>query len=139
MSRILVVDDEAGITTVINAVLTRANYTVITARNGKEALEKLDLGPVDLVVTDLIMPEMDGLHLILEIQKRIPKVKIIAMSGGGHEAGPGFYLKDAQALGAAHLLAKPFMLNELVALVKSTLEETPKPGTGSTADPEPEL
>jgi two-component system cell cycle sensor histidine kinase/response regulator CckA len=123
MERILVVDDEAGITTVINAALTRQHYTVITARNGRDALEKLSLGPVDLVITDMIMPDFDGLHLIPEIHRLLPRVRIIAMSAGGDRFSSDTYLKEAKRLGAAHLLAKPFLINELVALVKKTLTE----------------
>ena len=125
MSRILVVDDEAGITTVIREVLTRQHYTVITARNGREALEKLLLGPVDLVITDMIMPDVNGLHLIPEIHRQLPRVRIIAMSGGGDYILPSSCLKQAEQLGAAHVLRKPFMINELSALVEQTLSEGP--------------
>lgn len=126
MERILVVDDEAGITTVINAVLTRQNYTVITARNGRDALEKLSLGPVDLVVTDMVMPDIDGMHLIPEIHRLLPRVRIIAMSGGGDKFGSELYLKEACRLGASHILNKPFLMNELTDLVKQTLAEGPR-------------
>lgn len=124
MERILVVDDEEGITTVVQTVLTRRNYTVVTARNGRDALEKLTLAPIDLIITDMIMPDIDGLHLIPEIHRLCPKVKIIAMSGGGTRFGADMYLKEARRLGATHLLTKPFLLNELVDLVAKTLAET---------------
>lgn len=124
MERILVVDDEAGITMVIRTVLTRRNYTVITARNGRDALEKLSLTPVDLVITDMIMPNIDGLHLIPEIHRRLPNVKIIAMSGGGSRFGADLYLKEARHLGATHLLTKPFLISELADLVEKTLAES---------------
>jgi DNA-binding NtrC family response regulator len=125
MERILVVDDATGITTVIKEMLTRHNYTVITARNGRDALEKLVLGPVDLVITDMIMPDIDGMHLIPEIHRQLPKVRIIAMSGGGERFGSDLYLKEARRLGAAHLLTKPFLMNELLDLVQRTLAEGP--------------
>jgi CheY-like chemotaxis protein len=123
MAHILVVDDEAGITTVIKEMLTRLHYDVLTAQNGKEALEKLSLGPVDLVITDIIMPEMDGIDLIMAIQRTFPRVRIIAMSGGGAEAGPKAYLKNAKQIGAAYCLPKPFMLNQLATTVSMALSD----------------
>ncbi len=121
MAHILVVDDETGITMIIKELLVRLNYDVLTAKSGKEALEKLSLGPVDLLITDIVMPDMDGLELITEVQRTLPKVRIIAMSGGGDKLGPGDYLKDAKRLGAAYCLTKPFMLNELAAVVSKAL------------------
>ncbi|MFA6172520.1 MAG: response regulator [Kiritimatiellales bacterium] len=129
MAHILVVDDDTGITTVIREMLTRLHYDVLTAKDGKEALEKLALGPVDLVVTDIIMPEMDGIDLIIAIQRTFPRVRIIAMSGGGAEAGPKAYLKSARQLGAAYCLPKPFMIDQLAAIVSKALSDgQPVPG-----------
>lgn len=129
MAHILVVDDESGITMVVKELLVRMNYDVLTAKSGKEALEKLSLGPVDLLITDIVMPDMDGLELITEVQRTLPKVRIIAMSGGGDKLGPGNYLADAKRLGAAYCLTKPFMLSELSATVSKAL---------SNAQPVPE-
>jgi two-component system cell cycle sensor histidine kinase/response regulator CckA len=126
MEHILVVDDEEGITMVVKAALTRENYTVITARNGRDALEKLALGPVDMVITDMIMPDIDGLHLIQEIRQQLPRVRIIAMSGGSERFGSDPYLKEARRLGATQILGKPFLMNELIELVKRMLAEGPK-------------
>ncbi len=125
MQRILVVDDEPGITKVLRELLTHLKYTVVTACNGRDALEKLALGPVDLMITDILMPEMDGLQLIAEVRKSNPTLKIVAISGGGKEGGPGGYLREAQELGAVRSIAKPFMLSELSALIKELLETKP--------------
>lgn len=121
MARILVVDDETTIAAVLEQTLTRSGYDVLLARDGLEAMQKLSMGGIDLVVTDIVMPNMSGLELIKEMQKKHPKVKIIAISGGGSRGGPSDYLDVAKELGAARCLFKPFMLNELTALAKDLL------------------
>ena len=123
MAHVLVVDDETSIVMVLQSMLTRLGYDVLTAANGRQALELASVGSVDLVVTDIVMPDMNGIELITELQEKHPKLKIIAMSGGSVDNGPDEYLKDAQDLGAARCLAKPFMLSELSSLVKELLSE----------------
>ncbi len=123
MARILVVDDESGIITVLKDMLLRLGYEVLTACNGNEALEKLSVGGVDLVVTDIVMPDVDGLELISNIQSLYPRLKMIAISGGGAQEGPEAYLRDAKELGAARCLTKPFMLKELASMVQDLLQE----------------
>ncbi|HKL20812.1 MAG TPA: response regulator [Tichowtungia sp.] len=121
--RILVVDDETGIVKVLKEMLLRLGYEVLTSSGGKEALEKLSVGGVDLVLTDIIMPDVDGLELISNIKTVYPRIKVIAISGGGAQEGPETYLRDARELGADRCLTKPFMLKELAAMVKDLLEE----------------
>jgi len=123
MARILVVDDETGIITVLREMLLKLGYEVLTAASGFEAMEKLLIGGVDMVVTDIVMPDVDGLELISNIQSLYPKLKVIAISGGGAQEGPEAYLRDAKELGAARCLTKPFMLKELATLVEELLEE----------------
>lgn len=123
MARILLVDDESSIVKVLDEMLTRLGYEVVTASGGTEALQKLSSGGIDLVVTDLVMPNINGLQLIEEIQKTYPRVKIIAMSGGSIQSGPAEYLQTASKLGAVACLAKPFTINDLSSLAKSLLAE----------------
>ena len=122
MAQILVVDDETGIITILKEMLLKMGYGVQTASGGTEALERLSGGGVDLVVTDIVMPDVDGLELISIVQSRYPSTQIIAISGGGSQAGPEDYLRDAKDLGATRCLTKPFMLKDLAALVKELLE-----------------
>lgn len=121
MARILVVDDEDSLRRLLKAVLERAGHDVITANNGFEAVRLVDAEPFDLVITDLIMPEMEGIQTIGQLRRLAPDTKIIAMSGGGRGSA-GDYLDLAKQLGATMSLAKPFTPDSLLAAVKSTLE-----------------
>lgn len=123
MARILVVDDEIGIVTVLKEMLLRLGYEVLTAFSGSEALDKLFIGGIDLVIADIVMPGVDGLELISNIESMYPQVKVVAISGGGAKEGPEAYLRDAKELGAARCLTKPFMFKELASMVKDLLEE----------------
>ena len=121
MARILVADDEVDLVRIVEQTLVRAGHAVVTASDGLEALQRLSLGDIDLLVIDMVMPNMNGLEAIKEIQKKYPKVKIVAISGGGPSGGPDNYLAVAKKLGAAHCLFKPFMLSELTSIVSDLL------------------
>jgi len=116
-STVLVVDDDARIRRVVRRALERRGSHVIEADDGKTALRILDDAPVDLVITDIFMPNIDGLALILDIRKVYPETKVIAISGGS-EAVPGDYLHVAKALGAIKVFQKPLDLEALVAAVE---------------------
>jgi len=105
----------------IRRVLAGEGYGVSEAHNGEEAINSYRLEPADLVITDLFMPEKDGLELIRELRSLYPDAKIIAISGGEHR-NTGIYLRAAQALGASRTLAKPFSTEELLAAVRDALE-----------------
>src|SRR5688572_1993939 len=96
---ILVIDDEPALREILSRVLTDAGHRVIGAGNGKEASRALLTGAFDVVVTDVIMPEKDGMQVISEVRKKFPQVRIIAMSGGGHVSRDQ-YLLIAKGLGA---------------------------------------
>ena len=121
MARILLVDDESSIIHVLDETLTQLGYEVVAAPGGREALQQLASGGIDLVITDIVMPDMNGLELIEEIQNRHPGVKIIAMSGGDIKSGPAEYLQSASRLGKVHCLAKPFTIGDLSGMVTGLL------------------
>jgi DNA-binding response OmpR family regulator len=120
MSKILLVDDDDLVANLLHKILTRAKHQVFRARDGAAALQLYDSRAVDLVLTDLIMPDMDGLELIRKLRQADPALKIIAMSGGGRNTS-GSYLSIAQQMGAARTLAKPFSGEELVAAIETVL------------------
>jgi CheY-like chemotaxis protein len=118
--RILLVDDNDAIRTVLRRLLARSGFDVVEARNGVEALAAHRAQPADIVVTDLIMPEKEGLETILELRRMQPRLRIIAMSGGGRVRAQD-YLKLAAALGASRTLAKPFSEAELLKAIQDLL------------------
>ena len=127
MESILIIDDEPQIRSMIRLILERSGYMVIEASDGIEGIRLFREKPADLIITDLIMPNKDGIGLIIELKKEFPDVKIVAMSGGGLNRPEG-YLRGAQKLGAACTLSKPINRQELLRVVRDTLNtesETP--------------
>ena len=121
MSAILVVDDNDQLRTMVRRMLELRGHAVTTASDGKQATRQLIAGPVpDLVITDLIMPEQEGIETIEIIRERFPTVKIIAMSGGGRVLD---YLPNAAAMGAHQTLSKPFSAEELHLAVAAALAD----------------
>lgn len=120
MAKILLVDDEKPLREVLGAILSRENHAVITAPNGKEALRFLDAQTFDLTITDLIMPEKEGIETIMEIRRSHPGTKIIAMTGGG-QWNARDYLSAARKLGASRTLAKPFSRRDFLDTVDDVL------------------
>lgn len=113
MASILLVEDDEQLRPMLKIILQEAGHEVHEAHNGKEALEIYGVKPTDLVITDLVMPEKEGLETIIELRHTYPDVKIIAMSGGGR-TGVQNYLELAKKFGANHTLAKPFSNQELL-------------------------
>ena len=113
---ILVVDDEEELRELIRYVLERAGHSVTCAHNGREASLVIARGQFDVVVTEILMPDRDGMELITEIAVKYPGVKMVAMSGGG-QIGSDQYLSMAKGLGAHVLLRKPFTHQALIAAV----------------------
>lgn len=118
---ILVVDDSRGLRSTVCAVLRSAGHEVISAANAREALEVLGVQPVDLVFTDILMPEMDGLALIRELRRRVPFLPIVAMSGGGYFLSQDYCLRTAKIFGATAVLSKPFDAHQLLAALDLAL------------------
>ena len=118
--RILVIDDDDVFRDMLAKTLSRLGHSTIEARDGVEGLSLFAKDRIDLVVTDLIMPEKEGIETIIEIRRRDPKAKIIAMSGGGRGAASD-YLSFALSLGAAATLEKPFALEALQATIAKVM------------------
>lgn len=117
MARILIIDDDPDICRLLQRCLDRGGYDCCTIANGKMALRMMEDIPMDLVVTDLIMPEQEGLETILKIRDAYPGTKILAISGGGK--GPAeTYLKIAGKMGADEVLRKPFPPRRFLKLVE---------------------
>jgi DNA-binding NtrC family response regulator len=120
MSRILVIDDDNSICLLLQRVLERLGHQVTVADDGQKGLAVHKATPADLVITDLIMPGMEGIETIMELRRRSPALKIIAMSGGGRGKGTD-YLMMAQKFGVHGTLNKPFTLEALTGLVTEVL------------------
>lgn len=121
--RILVVDDDDAVRVSIAAVLRRAGYEPIEAANGRRALDIHAREPVAAILTDLNMPEMNGIELILELRESDADVPVIAISGGG-KAPKELLLRNAEMLGAVETLQKPFEMAELRDLVARVLGDS---------------
>ena len=124
MNSILIIDDEAPIRSMLRLILEREGYQIIEAPDGIEGIRHYRDHPTDLIITDLIMPNKDGIGMIIELKKEFPDINIIAMSGGGLNKPDG-YLKGAKQLGAKYTLSKPIDREELLRVVKDTLKATP--------------
>ena len=107
MALILLIDDDADIRGVLRRILQSAGHDTIEAENGKEGVRRVQDAHPDIVITDILMPEKDGIETIEDIRRVSPPPKIIAMSGGGRYDGFEF-LEIAKCLGADALLSKPF-------------------------------
>lgn len=121
MASILIIDDEEQMRTALCSLLEGSGYEVISASDGKEGLKLYHEKPTDLIITDLIMPEKEGIETIMELKRISPDVKIIAISGGGHN-DPEDYLPLAKQLGAQRTIAKPFGGEELLKAVRELLK-----------------
>ena len=108
MADILIIDDDEALRSTMRKILQRQGHAVREAADGASGLALLRESRPDLVVTDLFMPEKEGIETILELRAEDPDLPILAVSGGGVAMAPGLSLSDAEALGANASLAKPF-------------------------------
>ncbi len=118
--RILIIDDDEQILKLLCVAMERENFVVITAEDGRQGQRLFEQNPADLIITDLIMPEQEGMETIAILRQKYPQVKIIVISGGG-QIGPEAYLPAALELGADRAFSKPFVVKELVDAVKDLL------------------
>lgn len=122
MKSILVIDDNIYVRSLLREMLELANYDVTEAPNGEVGARLFRQEPVDLVITDIFMPEKEGLETIRELRRDFPGVKIIAISGGGSRGDLAF-LPTAKKLGAHYTFVKPFEMDEMLAAVHELLDE----------------
>jgi two-component system response regulator (stage 0 sporulation protein F) len=122
MARILVIDDSAAVRELLEQMLRLTGHDVAVAGNGKEGIDQLRRQPVELVITDLFMPEKEGLETIQELRRDFPNIAIIAMSG---EPGMPSLLGIAKRFGAVKTIEKPFDRTEMIAAVEEVLKSRP--------------
>lgn len=130
MAKIIVIDDEEDIRNVLKQVLERGGYDVAVAESGKEGLELLQAEGADLVITDVIMPGMDGVSLTREIREKFRDTRILVISGGGNVAPQSYepgaisttaFLSSAKNAGADQTMTKPFDREELMRIITDLL------------------
>ena len=133
MAKILIVDDEEHVRLSLKQVLERAGYEVSVAATGTEGLELMKSEGADLVITDVIMPGIDGITTAKEIREKYRDTRIIVISGGGRISPEPYepdaistrsYLASASSAGADRTLTKPFDRNELLRIVRGLLDES---------------
>jgi len=122
MARILVIDDEPYILMMLKKMLEKAGHEVDMAVNGEEGMELFNKYHADLIITDIVMPEKEGLETIRELKKKHPKLKVIAISGGGRVDSKE-YLDSARLFGASRIFKKPFKQKEIINAVEELLSE----------------
>ena len=118
MARILVIDDQEPVRSLLRLVLEGAGHEVLEASNGRLGLELYRKRSADLIITDIVMPEMDGLELLLELTRNFLNVKVIAISGGLESEGS---LNVAKLLGARQTFRKPLEMDKLLSAVRYEL------------------
>jgi DNA-binding response OmpR family regulator len=120
VARILIIDDDDQVRALLRQILSRDAHEVIEASNGKQGAQVFHEQPVDLVITDLVMPEREGIETIVELRRTHSDIQVIAMSGGG--AGDAeTYLQGARLLGARRVLRKPFGRQDLLEAVREVI------------------
>jgi CheY-like chemotaxis protein len=122
MKRILVIDDHTELRQMLRRILEREGYEVVEAADGKEGIELYRQVPTDLIITDVVMPEKDGVETIRELKRDFPDVRVIAVSGGGRTLDAQYCLSAMKALGALCMLTKPFGRRELLEAVHKVLD-----------------
>ncbi len=124
MAKILVIDDDEQVLDMLYESLTREGFDVLKASNGEQGLRIYRQEPVDLIITDILMPEKEGIETIIELRQDFPDVKIIAMSGGGR-IGTKDYLHLAKIFGVQRTFTKPVSREQLLDAIKELLKEKP--------------
>ncbi len=121
MARILIIDDDPTLQTLFSQFLEEEGYEILQAENGKKGIAIIKSQHPDVVITDIMMPEMDGLEILMEIRRAKIDVPIIAISGGMRDR-PINFLQHAELFGATYVFKKPLPLNVLSAAIEEILE-----------------
>lgn len=121
MSRILIIDDDAAMRDVLRQTFERAGFVVDVAADGNEGIACYQRNRADVVITDVVMPDREGIETLIEIKGMDPDAKVIAMSGGGRAGATGF-LTLAKKFGAEEVYAKPLDRRALVSNVRNLIE-----------------
>ena len=130
---ILLIDDNVDLAKILTQALQRAGHTVWMTENSKEGLKLLQQHAIDILITDLVMPEQDGIETIQLARKLRPELRIIAISGDAPRHA-GLYLKLAEKLGADRSLLKPFPLQALFAAIEEVFPPRPDPRAQGASD-----
>ena len=124
MATILVAEDNEDLRNIVADILRSDGHTVIEACDGAEVSDLLLKNSVDLLITDIVMPEQEGVQTIVQVRRQCPRIRIIAMSGGGNLGGATYYLDMAKSFGADAILEKPFAIIKLRQIVDKILALT---------------
>lgn len=120
--KVLLVEDDPDLLLLLNAAFTREGFQTFSARNGRQGVQMLRTLQPDLMVTDIVMPEMEGIGAILEARRSTPATKVIAISGGGQYGRSHNFLEWASELGADEVLSKPFRMSSLITAARVVLD-----------------
>jgi len=118
MCRILLIEDDPDVREATTVMFERAGYDVYALPNGDGAVEMCRENDIDIVVTDVVMPHQEGIATIRLLRKKLPGIKIIAISGGGQYGSSKDYLTAAKKLGADRVFAKPIDLGTVEAAIR---------------------
>lgn len=119
---VLVVEDDPELLKLMTAAFARAGFKAYSARNGRLGVQLLRALKPDLMVTDIVMPEKEGIATIIEAKTTAPDTAVIAISGGGAYGRSGNFLQWAEELGADEAMAKPFPMSQLLSAARVVLE-----------------
>ena len=120
MASVLIIENDDAVRELLRTALATAGYSVREAANGRLGINAFRKMPADLVITDIYMPDKDGLEVIEALRRTHPTVKVLAISGASGTIG---YLREAQALGAARVLAKPVSIPTVLHVISEILGE----------------
>jgi CheY-like chemotaxis protein len=121
MAKILVIEDESQLSELLKKMLTRDGHQILVANDGVEGIKSFHQFNPDLIITDIIMPEKDGIEVIVQVLKEIPNLSIIAISGGRRAVTAEFNLDSAEMLDVKGVLQKPFTHEQLQEMIESAL------------------